>query len=89
MEPKTKKILIIGGSVAVVGTVIYLLTRKKDEDEFIRRPKGAAPFTPGTSPTVPNPNQNLPNRPQTGNVTLSQDTVKWYPSWLPPFTISF
>lgn len=85
MEPKTKQILIIGGSVAVVGTVIYLITRKKDVPE---RP----PFTPKTSPTITNPNQNFPPQNQqqgAGSVVVSEDTVNWYPSWLPPFTISF
>jgi hypothetical protein len=84
MEQNTKRLLIVGGSVAVVGTVIYLITRKKEER--IVRP----PFTPQTSPTITNPNQNFPQQQQGDNrIVFSKDAVKWYPSWLPPFTLSF
>lgn len=82
MDTKKKKILLISAGVLAVGFAVYMIAKPKKPTLPPNKPVKDKTFN--NQPPPPN-NQDLGLTPQ---VTISHETVKWYPSWLPPINIS-
>jgi hypothetical protein len=81
MDIKQKKTLLISAGVLAVGFVVYMIAKPKKPSLDLRNPVKDKTFNNQPPPN----NQDLGLTPQ---VTISHETVNWYPSWLPPINIS-